>query len=907
VAGGIALYVLLHEVLGWTGATVETGLGDKLILALVILVILALIAHWLRRRIFIAEIATPEAEAGETPDEWGKALAARLRNELGSLAALYRTIDEALPARQGRSMRLELAVEDVAGQLENTLGQEISVGSLAMKIPFSGALSRILRLWRGPRLTGTLHREGPEAGGRLVLTADVSGGGRPASFRVTQDDLLEGDRGADEQQKAYALVRQLAFRIVTAMTSAGSPRWEAIQAFTTGLRAYRAVQRAGVNHERELRKAETCFLEALRLDRNFTDCHYNLAIVYDRLGDSAAAEAAFREAIAADPDNPAAHLGLTNIYCNKQDFLRAEVWARQAIVLSPNNVRAWNFVGVAGGLDQVAVRERKVQRTPEEVEAIWEGIVQSFRVAAALAWRDLCRKELTGAVADRCEARRWVAMTFNNVAESYLGQRAARAGGAPAPAEGGPRGAPFLREGLRAEPSKPYLHLALGKALAQAHLPVSAQAPPDRPGRRDALEEALAALYFANYEGLDFSERCHRWMWILQVHCALHALGQSRPAAEKRRAREGVEKDHREGMRRALRCFLDAVAPPQNLVLAATSRGADSRREDYLSELDRLERQLGNLPPVPGQDRRFTPEYLKTLVAVVRAIERASGMPAAIRPLPRRLHHDDRRWAKAQIGIGRVLRELGAEEPASPILIVRRLELAVAGLRDDHQRQVDRQGLESLLARAYLVAAERAGRTKQGRERRLPYLRKALEHATRGVAGRPEDPVRRLILSQVHGALEDFEMAHREREAALNFKFPADLCGDARLLADLETEWRERLRIAGDARERRTALESANRFLERLLGIADNAPRPASGEPAAEGGATRFDHHAGIHLEAGKLAAAEGDWRRAIGHLRIAVASGHRLPESTPLLAKALGEIGQLARAADLLRHQGEE
>jgi tetratricopeptide (TPR) repeat protein len=720
-------------------------------------------------------------------------------------------------------------------------------------------LGRFRGLWRGPRLTGTLHREGSDDEAVLVLTAEITGGGTSGTWRVSTEDLVDqAERDGDPHEVAYALVRQLAYRIVAALTAVGSPRWEAVQAFTEGLRAYRKVQRTRSGRHAELRRAEAFFLRALQADQRFVACYYNLGTVYSQLGEAKAAAPVFREAISADPDNVAAYLGLAELYYEIRDYLRSQIYARKAIDLDRDQVRAWILWGVAWVLDEIA-RHGSARSIPDEE---WTRILGIFRAAPAVAWKNLCRQELSGRVASRTEARRWVSICLNNLAEAYFVRGNPELGEHP------------VREALEVAPREPFLHLALGKCLVNSI---------DSPRSAEGLKEAEAALYRASDESLRLSERGARWAWLLWVH-------------DKR-----GEKDK---ACRAFRAFLDAIVPGEKSILATSPKTSEEARKAYCNALDGLRKNLGKLPDLPEEDPRHSRENLEKLVRFLASVE---GGPRLGEESPRALWRDlraeDRGWALSQWRIAWARSVIQKALPERPALAVRWLERVLAELREEHGRQIRRQGLESLLARARLRETERSrsavadGSHPPASPSLQGTLCEALTAATRSVLHAPESALRRMVLSQVYGALKDYQLAERERVTALGLGSAAELCCDPRTLAGLETEWRETYDATAEG-ERPEVLRRAREHLERLLRSVEGGP--ADGSEATE--AQRFQEHAAVHLGLGRICFAAKDWPEAIRHLRIARESGHGFEEASLLLGQALTSNRAPSTAAAALR-----
>ncbi len=276
-------------------------------------------------------------------------LASRLRSELASLTKLYKVIDEASPTCEGTgglsatpegTRGLSVGVEDIGEALKGAVDADTKVSLGPFSMPISWLLTTSAHLVQGPRLSGSLHRasqgtptEGErfppahnpsglyeypaDAAGRsggergdeadsngktkdpaelrsdsdkhradyLILIAELSGGGMSWNWRVESKDLKE-IAGQDEVlDDVGKMIRLMAYRIFTDLVRVGSPRWEAVRHFSEGLRSYRQIQRTETNRRVKLREAERHFMEALRDDSSFAQCHYNLGIVYNFLNE----------------------------------------------------------------------------------------------------------------------------------------------------------------------------------------------------------------------------------------------------------------------------------------------------------------------------------------------------------------------------------------------------------------------------------------------------------------------------------------------------------------------------------------------------------------------------------------------------------------------------------------------
>ena len=98
----------------------------------------------------------------------------------------------------------------------------------------------------------------------------------------------------------------------------GSKKWEAVKWFSEGLRAYRRTLTTDMDKKIYLREAERHFFEALRLDKTFARCSYNLGIVYRDREKPIKARAAFERAIEDNTVHPDAAYALSVIHAENR-------------------------------------------------------------------------------------------------------------------------------------------------------------------------------------------------------------------------------------------------------------------------------------------------------------------------------------------------------------------------------------------------------------------------------------------------------------------------------------------------------------------------------------------------------------------------------------------------------------
>lgn len=840
-----------------------------------------------RRRIFVEDFTWKESTGKEVPDA---GLAACLRHELAAITIVHRTIDEALPTSDGRMPSLELTVEDIGAQLEKTVNA-VPLGKWQKIVTFLLGATGLLRT---PHLKGRFHKEGSE----LMLTVELSGGGGRGNWRMSQAELPAEEKNRSETPDtetpesalAYRMVRQMAYRIAANLASLGSPRWEAVRSFTEGLRAYRGVQLSEADRDRELRRAERCFRLALRYDRTFNQGHYNLGVVYSKLGEYEAALSTFRQAIAADPSSFSAHLAVAMAYFDRavdrfyrgysqkavgEDFLQSRVFAGRAIALAPSEPRPWNVYGAA----TICWAWKGLAPPADTSWQAWEDEARqagdAFRVTAALSWRKLCRAELAVDRAAIEEARLVTLISLENLAEAELEQHRPK------------KSVDALREALRLAPRRPSLHLALGKALACT--------PPGPEGLEARLVEAENELYDIHGDGLSLDQRAGRWAWLLAVHRELrrHARDRIRDSVPGRGTTASAELPRqRVGIHRAWCAAIDSAAPPEDLLMEippeAENRDPSSRALRYRKQVELLRHELRrfglhthfSLPR--GKEVPAVWSALDRRLAVLLRTEQGAGGAASKRPSRYRA------WSTAQLNIRKARESLSTNPGEAALLLVEALDL----LRGDHYRQIRDQGLHALVAHAYLRFSKKLGPPTRRRgtpwsvrlpaEGHLPKdratcLHLALDYALRGVAEKPESALRRELLAEIYGALKDHRMADAERTAALELGAPVDRLGDPETLESLYTMWAARIEQAGPSKKPVGAAVELFDHLRELLESAAVAPPDPTGKPRH----LRSAEHGQIHYYLGKLQRTDATrLTEADANLEIAQANGYLTAES---------------------------
>lgn len=773
-----------------------------------------------RKRLFVADFVDHAKPGGE---DCGKALAARLRNELSSIASLYRDIDEALPRQSGKTQGLSVSVQDTGADFKEVLGSGFTVPVFGIQLPVGALVSLFGRSW-GPRLTGSLHKEGD----RLVLVTEIGGGRREGSWRVSTDDLAEESGDRTGLAAAYKLVEQMAYRVLTSQLDIGSPRWEAVRSFTEGLRAYRRVQRTEKDRTIYLRKAERAFIRARSEDNRFVQCHYDLAVVYQQLGQQESAEAAFRQTIEEDPERFDPYLGLATAYLEKPHYRNARIFADKALRVLPGRAAAWNLKGLATVLEH----------GDPQSEETWRAILESFEMGAALAWRSFCRQIVhSGPDSPDARARRHLAQICTaNLAESVTHRARCMNLGS----DEHRRSAALFRHALCLLPGNPELHYSLGQALFQAQ---------DWTGAQEAFLEAFG-------DGLEPRQRALRWAYLVAVQTHLE-----RP----------------EAIQAAYRNFLDFAVPHEETVL--TARGL----RPYVDMLKGLSKGLDRIGDIPmtGGGKDYLTAMKSAVSFLLRLEETDTPDEKRLREQCELLDKDDQEWGHAQIAIWLAREELG-ERPGQAFDHLSKAQEALIEQR--HPRQIEKQGLQTLIARALLLEAKRQDQNDP--EQSLQLIA-ALAAAEASAQQEPASAFRRWVLSEAYSALKDFEQVSQESETSLALGSAAHLLKDPQAITYLAEKWLRQVSELHTPGSWRQELERGRAFLEHIREIIESQPVSAEQMVA----------HALVHHWLGRFHCELRECDAGISQLETAVQMGARPMESLLILGRTYAEAGSLNEA----------
>ena len=91
---------------------------------------------------------------------------------------------------------------------------------------------------------------------------------------------------------------------------------------------------------------EEFFIQAIKIDSNYIDAHYNLGIVYFRLEEFDKSIKCYEKAIKIDPNNLDSHNNLGVTFAKLKNFKKAVSCYKKVIEIDPNNSEAYNNLGI---------------------------------------------------------------------------------------------------------------------------------------------------------------------------------------------------------------------------------------------------------------------------------------------------------------------------------------------------------------------------------------------------------------------------------------------------------------------------------------------------------------------------------------------------------------------------------
>ncbi|WP_295431680.1 tetratricopeptide repeat protein [uncultured Thiodictyon sp.] len=660
-----------------------------------------------RRRMVILPFADHTGDAALAAGVAG--LPSRLLNEWARLRSLYQFTDEARPEQKSDApIDVTVGVEDLGEVLQGAVSADSKIGLGPLQVPVGALLSVGGRAAEGPRLTGSVYKDGD----RLVVVALVRGGGRHESWRVEQ--------GCETLQK---LIEQLAYRIFTDLSKAGSEQWQAVYHYTQGLRAYREAKWTERNKILKYVAAEKAFIHALEEDNRFARCHYNLAIVYRALGRKESAEFAFCKAVETNPDLYDAYYALALNYFNTERYEEAIRLCGKAIQLRPSQAEGWDLRGFARRklaeqhvprmanmpvesindgetamalVEDIRTESIKARETAMAlVKAIRTESIQDRETATALAWHALCRSALRGEADPKLRESAITCTRSLAVGHAIVGSY--------------PRSRVIFCQAIHLAPTLAELRFELGKVLFEAE---------DWQGAQRSLEAA-------NEDALNSNDRAIYWAYIAEACVRFpdqsHGASGTVAAAQRR--------------------FIDTTLiadKPENVGRGV--KNLESVRNDY----EQAKSVLDRLKP---RKQESGPDHITRLEGELR-------------------NHQHRDWAVAAIAVklAELCLELGPSDSGAASKATGYLLQAFPGLEQGPAAidwksgglgLIRENGVYGLLAGCEMV---------QDR----PDMAKALANAERAVMLNPLRAWERSILGSVYLLLNDHEQALAEWSTGLN-------------------------------------------------------------------------------------------------------------------------------------------
>jgi tetratricopeptide (TPR) repeat protein len=266
-------------------------------------------------------------------------------------------------------------------------------------------------------LTQAVRRNLTIAG--LILIGRIDGGPRGASWRVVAEAPgAPSDAATDQTLKA--MLDELVHRVFTNLVSVGSRRWEAVKLYSEGLRTFRRTLTTQQDRKVHLYSAERLFIQALGKDNTFSRCHYNLGVVYSKLGKQNSSCAAYERALKESPTLSDAAYALSERHWSEQKYGESGYFSERGTRIDPDDARSWLMRGRA----QLALMEERLGKSlmelrhDPEYRGYLRDAIETLEIAAALAWRRLCHEALTGQEAEK--ARATAALCLSGIGGAHL-------------------------------------------------------------------------------------------------------------------------------------------------------------------------------------------------------------------------------------------------------------------------------------------------------------------------------------------------------------------------------------------------------------------------------------------------------------------------------------------------------
>jgi tetratricopeptide (TPR) repeat protein len=351
-AGGLILLALTLVVSQFT------TLPHVWLVPILLLVLLA-IAWALKARLSIVI----EDFADHTPGTNAAKGAAKLLSvELAKMGDVFRVVDErnALPTAVGEGIPLEAAirVDSLSEIIRNSVTADTKISFAGVEIPVGTGMMLIGRIVQGPRLRCQLH----EIGGRLILSAQISGLRHSPSWRLEQE--IDPALPESRDSATHEMIPNLAIRMFTSLGLKRKVKWRAMRSFLKGLETYRSCLRTPRDRSVKLLAARRSLSEALAEDEDFVLVYYNLGVVYNELSRIAtragrdevaarhrdAAEASFERAVQQDPARWEPYYALARLHYERGEMEQARELCERVIELPRGarleKVKARDLIGL---------------------------------------------------------------------------------------------------------------------------------------------------------------------------------------------------------------------------------------------------------------------------------------------------------------------------------------------------------------------------------------------------------------------------------------------------------------------------------------------------------------------------------------------------------------------------------
>jgi tetratricopeptide (TPR) repeat protein len=902
---GLAV-VFLQEV--YSGKPINSPAGQVLVLGGAVLWFLQL-AYAGRNRLVIkpfedftgAGVGAVDAQGKDGPKVY-KGLDADLRDELARISDLFRFIDEALPEAKPGPIDVTPDVNDVGDILKGAAAGTTKF--LGFNIPTDVLFSLIGLLVRGPRITGSIHG----SGNGVYLIADLSGGGRRGNWRVDCTNLeKKEDRDLAGEPAVRKLTEQLAYRIATTMVSVGSPRWQAVRSFVEGLRAYRETQRTQQDSELNLRKAETFLLAACKDDVEFAQCHYNLGIVYKKLGKLGSAKPAYRAAIKMNPAYYQACFALAEVHVDDKEYAEAVWVCDSAIGIAPQEASAWDLKAYALRKDKEEKDEKaekpKESEKPKEALTcdgpVWDKIREFRQIAAALSWRSLCREAIFGTATELERRQREALLYTSNLAVIlwHCGQ--------------GPESERVFRQPVGLDEHDPHTLVSFGKTLYWS----------------GQWKTAAAILNDVYEDSLEIQDRASLWA-ILALARQQIGLNESAQQAATRLFDLPASRREGENLASLIKTLKEILDRPRKsksrhdknatwmeqwdkIRVANLSKDTFEAWQDAYKEASSGGKDTGGVGAswmrltllqcrfLQALEPEKTSKDRKTLDSLKRGLQpdtpKDSAVDGWLAECSKRLRKESEgscnppdfwEWAYCQIKIRQARRCLELEPSQGLCVDVAQraksnLEEAIQRLEKMVSSQVRHQGLYGLLAQAEVIIANSPARSGEAN----PDLQAALAYSERAADLEPEGARERLALVRSYSALGDYDQAMIQAKIAL------DLDAGLEGLQVVGNSFWKRADSAGTRQARRAVLSEAKAFFSDALCRIES--RAFDTDQARE----QIERHAWAHHWLGRFNCELRQYEVGIGHLEVAKSMGFRPFENRVNLAWAYLESRSYERA----------